>query len=171
MKRFIRLAAVLSAVAGVATAVVAYATAGPPNHANRLEATLQETVQQSLNYSADYGTRLGILTGSGTLEGFGAVTSVAGFAADVSIAACGAGSSTGVRSMRITAAEGTLSIRTDEVICVTPQGRVGTGTYEVDGLFSTGVFAGARGSGTFTNLLVPHIFTISGKLKLANDES
>jgi hypothetical protein len=121
------------------------------------------------NRAADYGIVHVILTGSGTVEGFGAATSVAGASADVSVVPCGAGSSTGVRSMRIVTAQGSLSIRTDEVICLTPEGRVGTGTYEVDGMFSTGVFAGATGNGTFTNLLVPHTFALSGKLNLEND--
>ena len=68
-------------------------------------------------------------------------------------------------------AEGTLAIRESNETCVTPAGRVATGTYEVDGLFSTGVFAGATGSGTLTNLLDQgHVVTLSGKLNLANDE-
>jgi len=48
-----------------------------------------------------------------------------------------------------------------------------SGTYKVDGLSSTGIFAGARGSGDLTVILdQPRKTTLSGKLKLAgsNDD-
>jgi hypothetical protein len=49
---------------------VAYASAGPPSHANRLEATFTETVAVATNHAADYGIVQVILTGTGTLDGF-----------------------------------------------------------------------------------------------------
>src|SRR5215210_3021529 len=111
MKRFIRLGALLCVVVGIASAVVAYATAGPPNHANRLEATFHETVQVSTNNRAAYGIGQVILTGTGTLEGFGAATEVGGVTADNTIQPCGVGSETAAVTRRIITAEGTLSIR------------------------------------------------------------
>ena len=174
MSRIIRLAALLVVLGGLATALVAYATAGrtneaPPNHANRLEATFAETVQVVTNHIADYRIFQVILTGSGTVEGFGAATEVVGVTADVSVLPCGARSASAAATRRIVTAGGTLALRTSEETCVTPVGlRVDTGTYEVDGLFSTGVFAGATGSGTLTNLLDQgHVVTLSGKLNLA----
>ncbi len=171
MSRIIRLVASLVLVGGLATALVAYATAGPPNHANRFEATFHETVQVVTNHVADYGIVQVILTGSGTLEGFGAATEVGGVTADRSFQPCGVPSESAAVTRRIITAEGTLAIRESNETCITPAGRVATGAFEVDGLFSTGVFAGATGSGTVLNVLTPHTVTLSGKLKLANDES
>jgi len=170
MSRIIRLAAVLVVVGGVATGLVAYATAGPPNHANRLEATFTETVQVVTNHAADYGIVQVILTGSGTLEGFGAATEVGGVTTDRSFQPCGVNSESAAVTRRIITADGTLAIRESNETCATPAGRVATGAFEVDGMFSTGVFAGATGSGTVLNVLTPHTLTLSGKLKLANDE-
>jgi len=173
MSRIIRLAAGLVVVGGLATGLVAYATAGPPNHANRLEATFTETVQVVINNRAAYGIFQVILTGSGTLDGFGAATEVVGVTADASVTPCGARSSSDASTRRIVTAGGTLTLRQSDETCETPAGRIATGTYEVDGQFSTGVFAGATGSGTWTSLLViggPHPTTLSGKLNLANDE-
>jgi hypothetical protein len=171
MKRFIRLAALLCVLGGVATAVVAYAAAGPPNHANRFEATFHETVQVSINNRAAYGIGQVILTGSGTLEGFGAATEVGAVSADNTVQPCGVGSESAAVTRRIITAEGLLAIRESNETCVTSEGRVATGAFEVDGLFSTGIFAGATGSGTVLNVLTPHTLILSGKLKLANDDS
>jgi hypothetical protein len=171
MSRIIRLVVLLVAVGALATALVAYATAGPPNHANRLEATFHETVKVVTNNRAAYGIGQVILTGSGTVEGFGDATEVGGVTADNSIQPCGAGSESAAVTRRIITAEGTLSIRESNETCITSAGRVASGTYEVDGLFSTGVFAGATGSGTVLNVLTPHTLTLSGKLNLANDAS
>jgi hypothetical protein len=170
MGRVIRLATALVAAAGLGTAIVAYATASaPPNHANRFEATFHETVAVSTNNRATYGIGQVILTGSGTLEGFGAATEVGGVTADNTFQPCGVGSESAGVTRRIITAEGTLSIRESNETCVTTAGRVATGIFEVDGLFSTGVFAGATGSGTVLNVLTPHTLTLSGKLKLASD--
>src|SRR5712691_3124633 len=170
MSRIIRLAASLAIVGAFATALVAYATAGPPNHANRFEASFHETVQVVTNHVADYGIVQVILTGSGTLEGFGAATEVGGVTTDNSFQPCGVGSESAAVTRRIITAEGTLAIRESNETCVTAAGRVATGAFEVDGLFSTGVFTGATGSGTVLNVLTPHTLTLSGKLNLANDE-
>lgn len=171
MKGFIRLAALLCVVAGVATALVAYATAGPPNHANRFEATFTETVKvlPVASNLADYGIGLVILTGTGTLEGFGAATETGGVVFDRTVQPCGIPSESAAVVRRIVTADGILVTRESTHTCLTPA-RIASGTFEVDGLFSTGVFAGATGSGTVVNLLGPHTLTLSGKLNLANDE-
>jgi hypothetical protein len=168
MSRIIRLATLLVVAGGVATGLVAYAAAEPPNHANRLEATFIESVVAVSDHVADYGIRQVILTGSGTLEGFGAATEVGGVTVDRSFQPCGVLSESAAVTRRIITAEGTLAIRESNETCVTPTGRVATGVFEVDGLFSTGVFAGATGSGTVLNELT-HTLTLSGKLNLAHD--
>ena len=175
MSRIIRLVSLLVVVGGLATALVAYATAsGPPNHANRFEATFTETVKVVTNHVADYGIVQVILTGSGTLQGFGAATEVGGVTADRSYQPCGIPSESAAVTRRIITADGTLAIRESNETCVTPAGRIATGRFEVDGLFSTGVFAGATGSGTVLNRVyligsgTPSL-TLSGKLKLAHD--
>jgi hypothetical protein len=45
-----------------------------------------------------------------------------------------------------------------------------TGTYEVDGLSSTGIFAGAGDSGDLTVNVPASTSTLSGKLKLAGPD-
>jgi hypothetical protein len=52
-------------------------------------------------------------------------------------------------------------------ICPTASGPLGTGTWEVDGASSNGVFAGARGSGDVTIVIPTRTATLSGKLNLA----
>jgi hypothetical protein len=50
--------------------------------------------------------------------------------------------------------------------CLTASGPVITGRYRVDGLSSTGIFAGARGTGTVTINIAASTSTLSGKLLL-----
>jgi len=85
------------------------------------------------------------------------------------------GSENAAVTRRIITAQGTLSIRESNETCATPAGRVATGAFVVDGLFSTGVFADATGSGTVLNRLYlinsgNTSLTLSGKLKLAHGE-
>ena len=172
MSRIMRLAASLVVVGGLATALVAYATAsGPKDDENRFHATFIETVKAVTNHLADYGILQVILTGTGTVEGYGVATEVAGVTADGSVVPCGARSASAAATRRIVTVDGTLALRSSEQTCQNPAGlRVDSGTYEVDGAFSTGVFAGATGRGTMTNLLDQgHVVTLSGKLKLAHD--
>ena len=51
---------------------------------------------------------------------------------------------------RIVLHDGVLLLRESSIACPTASGPVITGTYKVDGLSSTGIFAGARGSGDLT---------------------
>ena len=86
---------------------------------------------------------------------------------DRAVHPCGDGSDSESDTRRIVASEGTLAVRETGIKCPTPSGLVFTGTYEVDGLSSTGVFAGARGSGDVTVDVATHTSTLSGRLKLA----
>jgi hypothetical protein len=171
MKRTLRLtlvALVASALAGVVAIAV---RAEPPNHANRLDVTFTETPASITNRVADLGIVQLILTATGTLDGFGAVNEVVGVTQDRAAQPCGPGSDSESDTRRIVASEGMLALRETGIKCPTPSGLVFRGTYEVDGLSSTGVFTGARGSGYVTVDIATHTATLSGKLKLAgNDE-
>jgi hypothetical protein len=139
----------------------------PPNHANRLEATFTETNVSVTDRVADLGVFQLINTGTGTVEGFGSATLVLSATQDRSVHPCGDGSSTNAALRRIELADGVLVLREVAHICPTPSGPLGTGTWEVDGASSTGVFAGARGSGDVTIVIPTHTATLSGKLNLA----
>jgi hypothetical protein len=169
MKRTLRLmlvACVAIALGGVLAIAV---RAEPTNHANRLDVTFTETAASITNRVADLGVFQLILTASGTLEGFGPVTEVVGVTQDRAVQPCGAGSDSESDTRRIVAGDGTLALREAGIKCPTPSGLVFTGTYQIDGLSSTGVFAGARGSGDVTVDIATHTATLSGDLKLAHD--
>jgi hypothetical protein len=154
------------ALAGVVAIAV---RAEPPNHANRLDVTFTETAASITNRVSDLGVFQLILTASGTLDGFGPVTEVVGVTQDRAVQPCGAGSDSESDTRRIVAGDGTLALREAGIKCPTPSGLVFTGTYQIDGLSSTGVFAGARGSGDVTVDIATHTATLSGELKLAHD--
>jgi hypothetical protein len=165
----IRLAFVAGAVAAVASALAIAVRAEPANHANRLEATFTEAAQSITNRIADLGTFQLINTGTGAVEGFGSATEVVGITQDRSVSPCGAGSWTNAATRRIVLDDGVLELFELSTACPTQAGTEITGTYEVDGLSSTGVFAGARGSGDVTVDLATHTATLSGRLHLARD--
>jgi hypothetical protein len=83
---------------------------------------------------------------------------------------CGPGSWTNAATRRIVLDEGVLVLRELSIRCPTESGPDITGTYEVDGLSSSGIFAGARGTGDDIVNTVTHTSTISGKLKLAGSD-
>jgi hypothetical protein len=138
----------------------------PPNHANRLEATFTETNVSITNRIADLGVFQLINTGTGTVEGFGSATLMLSATQDRSVHPCGAGSWTNAAVRRIVLDDGVLVVRELVYICPTDSGPRGTGTWEVDGASSTGVFAGARGSGDVTIVIPTSTSTLSGKLNL-----
>jgi hypothetical protein len=107
--------------------------------------------------------------GSRTVEGFGAATVVVGITQDRSVAPCGPGSWTNAATRRIVLDEGVLVLVELSKACPGPTGTIITGTYEVDGLSSTGVFAGADGSGDLTAVVATHTATLSGRLHLARN--
>jgi len=101
------------------------------------------------------------------VEGFGSATLVLSATQDRSVHPCGGASSTNAAIRRIVLADGVLVLRELVHICPTPSGPLGTGTWEVDGASSTGVFAGARGSGDVTIVIPTSTATLSGRLNLA----
>jgi hypothetical protein len=160
----------VSAMIVLASGLALHAAAAPPNHANRLEATFTETNVSITNRIADLGVFQLINTGTGTVEGFGDATVMLSATQDRSVQPCGPGSWTNAAIRRVVLAEGVLVLRELVHICQTESGPVGTGTWEVDGASSTGIFAGARGSGDDTILVSTRTSTLSGKLKLAGSE-
>src|SRR6266498_2616391 len=166
MKNSIRLSLLVMALIALASGLALSAAAGRPNHANRLEASFAESPESITNRIADLGIFQLINTGTGTLEGFGSATVVVGITQDRSVTPCGPGSWTNAATRRIVLEEGVLVLRELAIRCPTESGPVITGTYEVDGLSSTGVFAGARGSGGVTVNVATSTATLSGKLKL-----
>jgi len=167
MKKALRLplaaAALVIVVAGVAAL---QAAAGPSGHANRFEATFTETNASVTNRIADLGVFQLINTGTGSVEGFGAATMVLGVTQDRSVHPCGPGSWTNAGIRRILVAEGVLVVRELAYVCPTPSGPVATSKWYVDGASSTGMFAGARGSGEATVTIASGTASLSGKLKL-----
>ena len=153
-------------VVGGGTVSVAQADE-PPNHANRLEATFTETNVSVTNHIADLGVFQLINTGTGTVDGFGSATVMLSATQDRSVHPCGAGSWTNAAVRRIVLADGVLVLRELVHICQTNSGPRGTGTWEVDGASSTGLFADARGSGDVTIVIPASSATLSGKLNLA----
>ena len=135
--------------------------------ANRLEASFTEAAASVTNRIGDLKTVQLINTGSGTVSGFGTATVVVGITQDRSVTPCGPGSWTNAATRRIVLGEGVLIVHEASIACPTASGPVITGTYEVDGLSSTGIFAGSRGSGDLTVNVSSATATISGKLKLA----
>jgi hypothetical protein len=170
MKKAIRIPLLVSAVIVLASGLALHAGAAPASHANRLEASFSESAASITNRIADLGTFQLINTGSGTVEGFGAATIVVGITQDRSVTPCGPGSWTNAATRRIVVEEGVLVLREVSIRCPTASGPDITGTYEVDGLSSTGIFAGASGTGDDTVTTVAHTSTISGKLKLAGSD-
>jgi hypothetical protein len=165
-------AALAALAAGVA--VVSAAADSPPNHANRLRATFTETRLVVTDHVADLGIRQVINSGTGTLDGFGAATEMVAVSQDWAVPPCGPGSSTTTVMRRITVAQGMLVLKTLAHQCpVDGSGvRVATGDYQVDGVASTGIFAGAFGSGSDSVYIEPPpngqvTATISGELHLA----
>jgi len=170
MRRTLRLMLVAWVAIALAGVVAIAVRAEPTNHANRLDVTFTETAASITNRVADLGVFQLILTANGTLDGFGAVNEVVGVTQDRAVHPCGDGSDSESDTRRIVASDGTLALRETGIKCPTPSGLVFTGTYEVDSLSSTGIFAGARGSGEVTVDIATHTATLSGRLKLAGSD-
>jgi hypothetical protein len=170
VKKSIQLLSFTGVAVAVASALAIAVRAETPNHANRFEASFAESAQSITNRIADLGTFQLINTGSGTVEGFGAATVVVGITQDRSVTPCGTGSWTNAATRRIVLDEGVLVLRELAIRCPTASGPDITGTYEVDGLSSTGIFAGARGSGDDTVDSVLHTSKLSGTLKLVGSD-
>ncbi len=164
-------AAAPSATPGAATR----GHASPPVAALALGSRLQASFVEGppLSRTADCAAEpricQAVLKGTGSVQGFGAATEIAGLTQDRGVTPCGPGSDSEVYTRRIETAQGVLALRASGIKCPTADGFRITARYLIDGAASTGVFAGARGSGTDTVELVPGRpgqVTISGKLKL-----
>jgi hypothetical protein len=107
-----------------------------------------------------------ILTGTGTVQGFGAATDVVGVVEDRAASPCGAGGAANSAMTRIVTSGGVLELHESAMLCVTASGPQVTGTYRVDGQASTGIFAGARGTGHVTVDVTTGQDTLSGTLIL-----
>ena len=165
--KYIRLSLVTAALVTLASAFALQAAAGPPNHANRFEATFAETTVSVTNRIADLGIFQLINTGTGTVAGFGDATLMLSVTQDRTVHPCGEGSWTNAAIRRIVLADGVLVLRELVHICQTDSGPIGAGKWKVDGLSSTGIFAGARGGGDDRIVLATRTSTLSGSLKLA----
>jgi hypothetical protein len=172
MKRLVqpvRRAVLLAVAAVVGAGLATYAVAAPPNHANRFEATFHESVVAGSPRCNAAMQCQAFVTGSGSIEGFGAATELLAINQDLGVAQpCGLGSGVDQSINRVTLADGTgiLVLRLSAIRCVTASGPVLDGTYEVDSVVSSGVFAGATGTGSVHVDVTTHIATYAGKLKL-----
>jgi hypothetical protein len=169
MNKLIRLTFAAAAAAALASALAIAVRAEPANHANRLQATFFETNVSVTNRIADLGVFQLINTGAGSVDGFGAATMTIGVTQDRSVHPCGPGSWTNAAVRRISVEAGVLVIRELAYVCQTASGPVASGTWNVDGASSTGVFAGARGSGDESVDLTTRISRLSGRLHLARN--
>jgi hypothetical protein len=107
-----------------------------------------------------------LLTGTGTVQGFGAATEVVGVIQDFAASPCGAGGASDSAQRRVVLAGGVLVLHEAGMTCMTASGPQARATYRVDGQASTGIFAGARGTGDVTVDVTTHQETLSGTLIL-----
>ena len=152
-----------SLTASAAPAQSARGAAGSPAD-GRLHATFTDSA-----VSHTRGQRMVelILTGTGTVQGFGAATDVVGVVEDFAASPCGPGGASNSSQDRIAVHGGVLELSTTGMYCVTASGPQVTGTYRVDGQASTGTFAGAHGTGHVTVDVATGQDTLSGTLILA----
>ncbi len=159
------IAAVLFAgalTASAAPAESARGAAGSPSD-SMLHATFTDS---AVSVTPGQGMVELILTGTGTVQGFGAATDVVGVVEDRAASPCGAGGASNSAQTRIVMAGGVLELHEAAMLCVTASGPRVTGTYRVDGQASTGIFAGARGTGHVTVDVATGQDTLSGTLIL-----
>lgn len=161
-KLIISLAALAVMTAGVVAGLQASAQASTDG--NRLQATFTTS---PVSVTPNLGMVELILSGTGTVEGFGAATEVVGLVQDHAVTPCGAGSYSDTASRRVVMHGGVLILHEVGMTCPTASGLQATATYQVDGRASTGIFAGARGTGDVTVDVATHRETLSGKLILA----
>lgn len=170
MSTIVRLAFALTVLVAAVSGVALRAASGAPAEAKPFSATFTESAASITNRIADLGVFQLINTGSGTVDGYGAATIVVGVTQDRSVEPCGPGSWTNAGVRRIVVEAGVLVLRGLAYVCQTASGPVATERWTVDGPSSTGVFAGARGSGRGTVNLTTHTSTLWGKLKLAHQD-
>ena len=166
-KLTISLAASAVVIAGMAATLQASAQASTRDD-GRLEATF---TAHPVSVTPNLGMVDLIVTGAGTVEGFGAATEVVGVVEDQAASPCGAGGASDSAERRIVMQGGTLELHEVAKLCVTASGPRVTGTYRVDGQASTGIFAGARGTGNVAVDPTTGHDTVSGTLILSSPQA
>ena len=156
-----------SLTASAAPAQSARGAAGSPAD-SMLHATFTDT---DVSVTPGQGMVELILTGTGTVQGFGAATDVVGVVEDFAASPCGPGGASNSSQDRIAVHGGVLELHEAAMNCVTASGPQVTGTYRVDGQASTGIFAGARGTGHVTVDVATGHDTLSGTLILRSPEA
>jgi hypothetical protein len=151
-----------SLTASAAPAQSARGVAGSPAH-SMLKATFTDS---DVSVTPGVGMVELILTGTGTVRGFGAATDVVGVVEDRAASPCGPGGASDSAQARIVMRGGVLELHEAAMLCVTASGPQVNGTYRVDGQASTGIFAGARGTGHVTVDVATGQDTLSGTLIL-----
>lgn len=165
-KLMISLAASAAAMAGMAATLQASAQASTDGN-GRLEATFTAS---PVSVTPKLGMVELIVSGPGTVEGFGAATEVVGVVEDQAASPCGAGGASDSAEMRIVMQGGVLELHEVAKLCMTASGPRVTGTYRVDGQASTGIFAGARGTGNVAVDPATGHDTVSGTLILSSSD-
>ena len=166
MTRTMRLLLLAVALVALASGIALSSASGASRDSKRFEAHFQESNVSVTNRIADLGLFQLMNTGTGTVDGFGPATLLLAVSQDRSVTPCGPGSWTNAGIRRIVVAAGVLILRIKAYVCQTGAGPVATGTWHVDGDSSTGIFAGARGSGTETVHIPTAQSSLTGKLKL-----
>jgi hypothetical protein len=167
MTRSTRLVFLAAALATFASGAALSSASGTASGSMRFEAHFQESNASVTNRIADLGLFQLMNTGVGTVEGLGPATMALAMSQDRSVTPCGPGSWTNAGTRRIVVADGVLVLRNEAYVCQTSDGPVATGRWQVDGDSSTGLFAGARGSGTEHVHIPTARSSLFGKLKLA----
>ena len=162
-KLIITLAAAAATTAGIAAGLQASAQAST-NDGGRLQATFTAT---PVSVTPNLGMVELLVTGTGTVQGFGAATEVVGVVEDHAVSPCGTGGASDSAQRRIVLPGGVLATHEAGMTCVTASGPQATATYRVDGQASTGIFAGARGNGHVTVDVTTGHEALSGTLILA----
>ena len=160
-------AAVAVLFAGALTASAAPAQSARGAFGSPADSMLHATFTDSaVSHTPGQGMVELILTGTGTVQGFGAATDVVGVVEDFSASPCGPGGASNSAQTRIVMHGGVLELHEAAMNCVTASGPQVNGTYRVDGQASTGIFAGARGTGHVTVDVATGLDKYSGTLIL-----
>ena len=170
MRTSIRLAILVAAACGDDERRRTPHGAGARSGAKDFRATFTESNASMTNRVADLGIVQLINTASGTVNGYGSATVVLAMSQDRTVEPCGPGSWTNAGTRRIVLDTGVLVLHEVAEVCETEIGLVARGTWTVDGASSTGMFAGARGSGRDAVYLPARLSTLTGKLKLRNGD-
>ena len=147
----------------VASALPAAATVANDPSNGKLQATFTTS---AVSVSPNLGTVELLLTGTGAVQGFGAATEVVGVIQDFTVSPCGAGGAADSAQRRVVLKGGVLVMHEAGMTCVTASGPQANATYRIDGKASTGIFAGAHGTGHVTVNVTTHTETLSGTLIL-----